>query len=172
MPPRTATTITGRYDQGLRYARDKHLPPDAPRPCPTGQWPPENVRLLEQYYAWLIDGGTAAGPTHTLYLPMAGHVLGLNPVPHEQLNLESDFDKALDYVKAKGVGQDWLKACRNGLTKFRRFLRLQRGLGEVQQKKPFDSHRPHPGSPCLAGIRVGALSAGPATQLAHRPDRR
>lgn len=138
MPPHKATTIPGRYDQALLYARDRNLPLEAPRPCPTSQWPQENIRLLEKYYAWLIGGGTAEYPTNSIYLPMAGHILGLNPVPHSQIDLEGDFEKAMEYLRAKGVGEDWLGACRNGLEKFKRFLRLERGLGEVSQITPFD----------------------------------
>ncbi len=137
-PPRAAACIAEQYDQGLQYARDKKLPAAAPRPRPTSQWPPENVHLLEKYVAWLLEGGTAEHPTHTLYLPMAGHILGLNLVPHPQINLESDLEKAMEYVRAKGVGAYWLQACRNGLDKFRRFLRIERGLGETSQIKPFD----------------------------------
>jgi len=137
-PLHIAATTAGRYDQGLRYARHKSLPADAPRPCPTSQWPPENVRLLEKYAAWLLEGGTAEYPAQNLYLPMAGHILGLNPVPHAQINLGSDLEKAMQYVQAKGVGAYWLSACRNGLEKFKRFLRLERGLGEPLRSKPFD----------------------------------
>jgi site-specific recombinase XerD len=137
-PTPAVTTAAEAYDRALVYARDKYLPPGTTRPCPTCQWPSENVRLLERYYDWLIAGGTAQQPTRTIYLPVAGYVLGLNPVPHDQINLESDCEKALAYVQAKGVGQDWLKACRNGLEKFRRFLRLERGLGEVSKITPFD----------------------------------
>jgi site-specific recombinase XerD len=133
-----AATIAEQYDQALTYARDHRLPPGAPRPCPTCQWPPENVRLLEKYYTWLIQGGTAENPTRTIYLPMAGHILGLNLLPHPKINLEEDFERAMDYIRAKGVGEDWLKACRNGLEKFKRFLRVERGLGEVSKIKPFD----------------------------------
>ncbi len=137
-PPQKATTVAGRYDQALHHARDQRLPPDAPRPCPTGQWPQENVRLLEKYHAWLIGGGTAEYATNVIYLPMAGHILGLNPVPHEQIGLENDLQKAMEYVRAKGVGKDWLEACRHGLEKFKRFLRLERGLGEASKITPFD----------------------------------
>ena len=137
-PPHPATTVTAHYDQALHYARDLHLPPEAPRPCPTNQWPKENIQLLEKYHAWLIEGGTSEYSTHTIYLPMAGHILGLNPVPHEKINLEGDFERAMDYVRAKGVGKDWVEACRHGLEKFKRFLRLERGLGEVSKIKPFD----------------------------------
>ena len=137
-PTPAVTTPAEAYDRALRYVRDKHLPPGIPRPCPTCQWPPENVRLLERYYDWLIAGGTAEQPTRTIYLPVAGHVLGLNPVLHSQIRLDSDFEKVMDYVQAKGAGKDWLKACRNGLEKFRRFLRIERGLGEASKIAPFD----------------------------------
>ena len=137
-PPRKATTVRERYDQALHYARDQRLPPDAPRPRPTSHWPEENVQLLERFHAWLISGGACEYSTNIIYLPVAGHVLGLNLAPHEQLDLESDLEKALVYVRAKGVGEHWVKACRNGLNKFRRFLRLERGLGEVQKETPYD----------------------------------
>ncbi|NMC34987.1 MAG: tyrosine-type recombinase/integrase [Veillonellaceae bacterium] len=137
-PTPAVTSIAGAYDRALIYARDKHLPAGVPRPIPTRQWPLENVRLLERYYAWLIAGGTAEQPTRIIYLPAAGHVLGLNPVPHPQINLESDFEKVMAYVQAKKVSVFWVKACRNGLEKFRRFLRIERGLGEVSKITPFD----------------------------------
>ena len=137
-PPQAAATIAEAYDQALHYARDRRLPAGAPRPCPTCQWPPENVRLPERYCDWLVQGGTAEQPTRTIYLPVAGHVLGLNLKPHSQINLEEDFERVMEYVQAKGVGLDWLQACRNGLDKFRRFLRLERGLGEVRKAAPFD----------------------------------
>ena len=137
-PTPVITNPAEAYDRALRYARDKHLPPGTPRPCPTSQWPQENVRLLERYYDWLIAGGTAEQPTRTIYLPVAGHVLGLNPVSHDHINLEGDFAKVMDYVQAKGAGKDWQKACRNALAKFRRFLRIERGLGEVSKTTPFD----------------------------------
>ena len=137
-PPLAPTTVAGRYNQSLLYSHERRLSPDAPRPKPTHDWPPENVRLLEKYYDWLIEGGTAAYPTHSIYLPMAGHILGLNLVPYEQIDLENDLEKAMDYIRAKGPGDYWLKACRNGLEKFKRFLRLERGLGEVSKITPFD----------------------------------
>jgi len=137
-PTPAVTTIAEAYDRTLLYARHKHLPPGAPRPCPTGLWPLENVRLLERYYEWLMAGGTAEEPARKIYLPFAGHVLGLNPVPHPQIQLDSDFDKVIEYMQARGIGQDWLKSCRNGLDKFRRFLRLERGLGETSKITPFD----------------------------------
>lgn len=146
------TTAAARYDQSLLYGHKHRLPDHIAQPCPTRQWPKENVDLLERYVVWLQDGGTAEEPTQKIYLPMAGNVLGLNPVPHARINLTSDFERALDYVRAKGVGQDWLKACQVGLEKFRRFLRIERGLGEVSRITPFDV------SKYIAGFPVWLVS--------------
>jgi integrase/recombinase XerD len=135
--PRSGS-LAERYDQTLRFARDRRLPPEAPRPHPTRVWPSENIRLFEKYATWLLEGGTSEYTSQTIYLPMAGHILGMNLVPHTKIDLEKDLEPALAYVRAKGAGADWLKACRNGLEKFKRFLRLERGLGEIRKSKPFD----------------------------------
>lgn len=132
------TTAAARYDQSLLYGHKLKLPDDITPPLPTRHWPKENVDLLERYAVWLREGGTADEPTQKIYLPMAGNVLGLNSVPHAKINLTSDFERALDYVRAKGVGQHWLKSCQNGLDKFKRFLRYERGLGEVSKITPCD----------------------------------
>ena len=131
-PPHRVNTYPERYDQALHYARDQHLPPDHPRPCFTRDWPPENVVLLVRYGEWLAGGGASEYVIRTIYVPMAGHVLGLNLKPHPQLDLETDLGCALDYVKAKGVGPDWADVCRNALDKFRRFLLHERGHVEVK----------------------------------------
>jgi hypothetical protein len=88
--PRSGS-LAERYDQTLRFARDQRLSPETPRPHPTREWPPENIRLLEKYAAWLLEGGTAEYPTQIIYLPMAGHILGMNLVPHPQIDLEKDL---------------------------------------------------------------------------------
>jgi site-specific recombinase XerD len=147
MPTHKANTIAERYDQSLHYGRVKYLPADAPRPQPTCHWPQENIHLLERYRNWLLQGGTCEYSTNTIYLPIAGHVLGLNLKAHQELNLDADLQRALEYVQAKGVGKHWLKACRNGLNKFRRFLRLERGLGEESKITPFDTGRVTTGLP-------------------------
>jgi site-specific recombinase XerD len=139
MSPRPrGRTVAERYDLSLHYARDDRLPLEAPRPQPTKFWPEANIRLLERFHAWLMGGGACEYSTDVIYMPIAGHVLGLNLKPHDQIDLGADLDSALEYIRAKGVGEDWLKACRKGLEKFRRFLRLERGLGEVSKEKPFD----------------------------------
>ena len=114
------------------------MPKEAPRPKPTRYWPKENIELLERFRAWLIDGGACEYSTDMIYVPIAGHALGLNLKPHEQLDLDTDLERALEYVRGKRTGLDWQKACRNGLERFRRFLRLERGLGELRKSKPFD----------------------------------
>ena len=73
-PLKSTATIAEAYDRTLIYAHDKHLPAGTPRPCPTSQWPPENMRLLERYYNWLIQGGTAAQLTRIFYLPAANFI--------------------------------------------------------------------------------------------------
>ena len=137
-PTHKAATVAERYDQALHYSRDDRLPPDAPHPLPTRCWPKENIELLERFHAWLLDGGACEHSTDVLYLPIAGHALGLNIKPHEQIDLDKDLERALEYTRAKGSGKDWLKVCWNGLEKFRRFIRYERGLGDVPKITPFD----------------------------------
>lgn len=127
------TSMTGRYDQALQYARDHLLPPDAPRPHPTCDWPPENRELLERYASWLAGGGASEAVIRNIYIPMAGHALGLCLKPHSQIDLDADLAPALDYIQAKGSGPDWLKTCQNALHRFRRFLLHERGRREHRE---------------------------------------
>ena len=136
-PTKRETTTSGRYDQSLHYARDKHLPPGFVSPQPTSKWPEENVRLLERYVDWLRGGGASEEVIRMVYIPMAGHVLGLNLKPHPQIDLETDLQKAMDYVVTKGPGPDWTDICRNALAKFKRFMINDRGMLEIKYA-PFD----------------------------------
>lgn len=138
-PMRRPHSLAEQYDQTLHYTRDKRLPPGHPKPQPTACWPRENIALYERYRDWLLEGGTSEMSSKIIYLPVAGHVLGLALKPHAELDLEEDFQRALDYVIAKKSSRDWIKASRNGLNKFCRFLRLERGLGEESNITPFDS---------------------------------
>jgi len=149
MPPRKAITLTlsERYDQSLLYGRGKHVPEGAPRPLPTCHWPRENVELLERYERWLLGGGVSEMVVGNYHVPMAGHVFGLTLKPHTELDLDHDLDCALEYVKSKGVSAEWIKNCRLSLVKFRRFMRLERGLGEENKETPFDSARVTAGLP-------------------------
>ena len=139
MPPHKAITLREKYDQALHYARDQHLPVGMPRPLASSHWHPDNLALFERYEQWLVGGGVSELVIRIHHIPMAGHVFGLTLKHHSQLDLDHDLGCALEYVKAKGMGAAWLKNCRNSLIKFRRFLRLERGLGEESKITPFDS---------------------------------
>ena len=147
IPTPKASTLAEKYDRSLRYARSKQAPAETRKPQPTSHWPQENLELLERYEQWLLGGGVSEMVTSYYHIPMAGHVLGLTLKPHAQLDLEHDLECALEYVQAKGVGEAWLKSCRLALIKFRRFLRLERGLGEESRETPFDSARVTSGLP-------------------------
>jgi len=134
------TTPAEMYDRALHYGRDKHLPPDYPRPKPTSAWPPENIAILEQYCEWLRSGGASPAVIRIIYLPMAGHVLGLALKPHSELDLEADLQRGLDYLKAKQLSAQWTDVCRCAMLKFRRFLCHQRGQIEIKVT-PFKSDR-------------------------------
>jgi site-specific recombinase XerD len=138
VPTPKAATLAEQYERCLQYGRVKHLPAEAPRPLLPAHWPQGNLALLERYRAWLIGGGTSELVTNLYHIPMAGHVFGLTLKHHAQLDLDHDLDCALEYVKAKGMSAAWLKNCANSLVQFRRFLRLERGLGEESKVTPFD----------------------------------
>ena len=87
--------------------------------------------LLERYADWLRGGGASEEVIRTIYIPMAGHWLGLALKPHPELDLQADLQPALEYVRAKGAGPDWADVCRCSLDKFRRFLLHTRGLVEA-----------------------------------------
>ena len=139
MPTPEAHSLAEKYDRSLRYSRGKQVPADARRPLPTSHWPPENIVLLERYEQWLLGGGVSEMVVRLYHIPMAGHVFGLTLKPHAQLDLEKDLDCALEYVQMKNISAEWLKNCRLALVKFRRFMRLERGLGEESHLTAFDS---------------------------------
>ena len=149
MPPRKLITLTlaERYDQSLLYGRGKHVPEGMPRPLPTCHWPKENIELLERYERWLLGGGVSEMVVRNYHVPMAGHVFGLTLKPHSELDLEQDLGCALEYIQSKELSQEWIKNCRLALVKFRRFMRLERGLGEESKETPFDSARVTAGLP-------------------------
>ena len=122
------------YDRALQYAHDTHLPPDYPRPHPTAAWPPENIILLEEYWQWLAESGYSPYVIRIIYLPMAGHVLGLALKPYPQLDLDRDLQPGMDFLKAKQLSPGWNDVCRNAMLKFRRFLLHKRGQIEVKVK--------------------------------------
>ena len=142
MKDSTSGSAAERYDYALSRARHTHLLPGYSPPKPTAAWPEENVALLERYRDWLLSSGARRPVVNVLYLPMAGHALGLNIKPHAQLDLDSDLAKALDYVKAKQLSAEWTDMCRNALAKFRLFLHQQRGLYQVVLR-PVNPERYH-----------------------------
>lgn len=139
MPTPEANTLAERYDRSLCYARGKQAPAEVKRPMPTTHWHRDNLALFEHYERWLYNGGASEAVMRTYYLPMAGHVFGLTLKHHSQIELEHDLGCALEYVQAKGVGKSWIKICNLALIKFRRFMRLERGLGEENHETPFDA---------------------------------
>jgi len=147
MPIPPAHTLAERYDRSLRYARGKPLPAGATRPLPTAHWPKENIALLENFEQWLLGGGVSEMVIDYYHVPMAGHVFGLTLKHYSELDLDRDLDCALEYIKSKELSQAWIKNCRNSLAKFRRFMRLERGLGEESKETPFDSARVTAGLP-------------------------
>jgi site-specific recombinase XerD len=132
----TTNPAAHRYDAARRRAHDDRLPPGYPLPQPTTAWPAENVALLERFRLWLLSSSTSLELVNVVYIPTAGNALGLNLKPHSQLDLDTDLERALDYVKAKTPSADWIKASRNALTKFRCFLRQERGCAGVTIESP------------------------------------
>jgi len=140
------STPAEMYDRALHYAKDKRLPPDYPKPKPTSRWPAENIALLEEYCEWLRAGGLSPAVIRIIYLPMAGHVLGLALKPHSELDLDSDLERGLDFLKAKQMSAQWTDVCGCSMLKFRRFLMHKRGLIEVKLK-PYNWKRDSEGLP-------------------------
>jgi len=140
-------TLAERYDVSRSHMWEENMPPDAPRPLPTSHWPKENLEFLERYRDWLLSGGTSEMVTNIHHIMMAGHVFGLTLKPYHELDPDKDLGCALEYVKAKQLSPTWTKNCQNSLLKFRRFLRLERGLGEETRTTPFDSTRVTNGLP-------------------------
>ena len=122
------TRVTERYDTTLHRAHRGRLLPDTIEPQPTSQWLPENIQLLARYYVWLQEENSTQNCIKQIYLPMAGHILGLNLKPHAQLNLTTDLDKAMTYIHAKQLSQSWTDICRRALNRFRRFLQYERQI--------------------------------------------
>jgi site-specific recombinase XerD len=155
------STVAEMYDWALRCARKKPLPPDYPRPHPTCDWPPENIALLEEFCEWLRSGGASPAVIRTIYLPMAGHVLGLALKPHHELDLDSDLQRAVDFLKAKNMSDQWMDVCRCAVLRFRRYLSHRRGLVESKITR----YDPEPNTKGLPGWLVEELRRFQRVQL-------
>lgn len=137
-----------RYTAVLKNSRKAKLPPGYPLPQPPAAWPEENVALFERYLAWLIADGAGHTCIMNYYLPVAGHVLGYQLQPHEQLDLNADLEQVMAYLRAKQLGERWLVMGRHALTRFRRFMQAERGLtGQPVVFKQVDVSGYHEGLP-------------------------
>ena len=125
------------YDQHLSRSC-RNLPAEAAHPQPSTMWPDGNIRLYEKYRAWLLEGGAGFFSASNFYMPIAGHILGLNTVPYQQMDLQKDFEKVLDFVQARGCSEYRFKIANLAMLKFRKFVRIELGLGEEPKFKPFD----------------------------------
>ncbi|MCC6189679.1 MAG: tyrosine-type recombinase/integrase, partial [Anaerolineales bacterium] len=129
-------TPAARYDRSLALARHRRLPAGTSPPQPTHAWPAENVALLAHYRDWLLASGASPYVVDHLYVPVAGHVLGLALKPHPKLDLERDLQRANDYIQAKQLSAEWTDMNRNAVLKFRQYLRQQRGQCAPAFKTP------------------------------------
>ncbi len=128
-----------RYRRWLSNSRKSRLPPGFSDPQPPSVWPAENVALLERYLDWLVTDGAGQTCIDAYYLPVAGHVLGFNLKPHEQLDISAssmqalplDLQPVIAYAEAKRLSQPMIRMYGHALDRFRRFLALERGLVEV-----------------------------------------
>jgi len=124
-------------DRALLYAHYGNLPKDYTRPCFTRDWPPENIPHLDDFVVWLFAGGCSPNVIRTVYLPMAGVVLGLSLKPFFLLNPIDDIEAALALIKAKKQGPEYTKVCKNAILKYRQFL-FQFFLVTLQKKAVFN----------------------------------
>jgi len=153
----TPERVAARYDGTLHRGHHSKFLPGVTKPQFTAVWPEENIALLARYCIWLQEEDSTPNCIEQIYLPMAGHILGLNLKPHAQLNLDSDLEKAMDYIRAKQLSPAWTDNCRRAMNRFCRFLKYARGLLDVT----FDDV-----SVCVKRYQVG-LPAWLIEQLTH-----
>jgi len=134
------------YDQHLSRSCRK-LPAEALHPLPSSQWPEENINLYVRYRAWLFEGGAGHTSASNVYLPIARHILGLNPIPFSQWDLEKDPARVLTFVRARGRSAFRLRMATLAMKKFRKFVQLERGMNEAPKFKPFARERYSEGLP-------------------------
>jgi site-specific recombinase XerD len=97
----------------------------------------------------------------TIYLPMAGHILGLALKPHEELDLDTDLQRAVDFLEAKRMSDQWTDVCRCAVLRFRRYLSHRRGLVESKVTR----YDPEPNTNGLPGWLVEELRRFQRVQL-------
>jgi integrase/recombinase XerD len=138
LPP--TASAAARFDHALRHARKRCQALDRPAPQPSSAWPKENIALLDEYRAWLLDGGTGVCMVDQIYVPTAGYALGLNLKPVAEWDFEADLDRALDYIHARRLSAISTKIRHNAIVKLRHFLHQQRGQRQVVFREPDLSH--------------------------------
>jgi hypothetical protein len=127
----SSLTAADRYSAILYNRRKSRIPSGCAEPQPPAVWPAENVALLERYLTWLAEDGAGQTCIDLYYLPVAGHVLGLNLKPYPQLDLEQDLEHVILFAQAKQLSQRVLIMHQHALDRFRRFLRLEQGMAET-----------------------------------------
>lgn len=95
----------------------------------------------------MMEGGLSYDCINQVYIPVAGHVLGLNIKPHSQLDLEKDLARAIDFLEAKNLSDVWIKNARHSLNRFRHFLQLERGIIQVSFDEEVNLDHYHTGLP-------------------------
>ncbi len=169
----TLVCAAGRYDRALHKSSRMYPPPKRiSLPKPTEAWPKENILLLQEYQQWLLNGGVSRNCIYQIYVPMAGHVLGLNRVPHPQISLDEDLDKALEYIVARQMSDGWTANCRRALNRFRSFMQLKRGTVTFSKVTMFDHSRYTGNLPlwlvdCLNEIRILAQANWRQTRVSQ-----
>ncbi|MCC7358729.1 MAG: tyrosine-type recombinase/integrase [Anaerolineales bacterium] len=129
-------SAAARFDYALKHARKRCTAPDRPTPCYSADWPKENIALLDDYRAWLLDGGTGPLMVDQIYVPTAGYALGLSLKPVAEWDLETDLQRALDYIHTRRLSAISTKIRHNALEKFRHFLHQQRGQRQIVFREP------------------------------------
>ena len=143
----TPVNLADRYDMGLRLLRNSSVRLITPRPYPTEYWPKENIEFLERYRDWLLSGGVSEMVVNVYHVMMAGHVFGITLKLYSELDPDRDLECALAYIQAKHLSWEWTRNCGNSLKIFRRYLRLQRGLGEENRVRLFEPSTHFPDLP-------------------------
>ncbi len=142
------------YDRHLSRSCRK-LPVDALHPLPSLCWPEENITLYMKYRTWLFEGGAGYTSASNIYMPIAGHILGLNPVPYPQWDLAKDPEKVLAFARARGGSAFRMRMTGLAMNKFRRFIRLELGMKEAPRFKPFATERYIAGFPDWLATELG-----------------
>lgn len=141
-------TAVERYASFLKNSRKVNLPPGYPLPQPPAVWPEENISLFERYLDWLHADGAGQTCIMNYYMLVAGHVLGYHLQPHEQMDLDTDLERVMAYLRAKQASERWLVMGPHALNRFRRFMQAERGLtGQSVAFKQANTARYHDGLP-------------------------